>query len=137
LDEIDEKIISILKKDSRTPYIEIAKAVGLSEGAVRKRIQNLVKNEIIKRFSIEVTAKEGIKAVTLVSTTPSIPTPQVAEQIRAINGVEVVYEVTGQYDVAAVISGADIAAINKCIDEIRHINGIKDTNTLIVLKAWY
>ena len=46
LDKIDEKIISILKIDSRKAFIEIAQIVGLSESAVRRRIRNLIDNNI-------------------------------------------------------------------------------------------
>ena len=61
MDEIDVKILKILKEDSRTKYVKIAKTVGLTEGAVRRRIRNLINRGIIKRFTIETTVEvEGI-----------------------------------------------------------------------------
>jgi DNA-binding Lrp family transcriptional regulator len=51
-----------------------------------------------------------------------------------MTGVNVVYEITGQYDIAVIVSGSNIATINKCIDDIRQIDGVGNTNTVIILK---
>ncbi len=42
MDEIDKKIIEILKEDSRTPFLKIAEMLGISEGAVRNRVKRLM-----------------------------------------------------------------------------------------------
>ncbi|MFX1555037.1 MAG: AsnC family transcriptional regulator, partial [Promethearchaeota archaeon] len=71
LDEIDQKIIDLLKKDSRTSFVKIAEEVGLSETAVRKRIKNLQDSFIIKRFTIEVDEEQQTKAVAMIETQAS------------------------------------------------------------------
>jgi len=129
-------IISILVKDARTPYTEIAKKVGLSEAGVRKRIDRLLKIGVIKRFTAEVDYTARVKAITLIATEPSTDTSEVSRKVKEINGVERVYEVTGVYDVVAVISSPNMAEVNKCIDELRRIKGVKSTNTMIILKEW-
>jgi DNA-binding Lrp family transcriptional regulator len=52
-----------------------------------------------------------------------------------INGVEVIYEITGQYDIAAIIAAATITEINNSIDDVRKTEGVSDTNTVIILKT--
>jgi Lrp/AsnC family transcriptional regulator, regulator for asnA, asnC and gidA len=52
-------------------------------------------------------------------------------------GVKVVYEITGQYDIAAIIAAPAIPDINKCIDDIRKIDGVSDTDTVIILKTMH
>jgi Lrp/AsnC family transcriptional regulator for asnA, asnC and gidA len=52
-----------------------------------------------------------------------------------LNGVEVIYEITGQYDIAAIIAAPTIAEINQYIDDVRKIEGVADTNTVIILKT--
>ena len=42
MDELDQQILSILREDARTPYTEIADAIGTSEGTVRNRVEQLV-----------------------------------------------------------------------------------------------
>ncbi len=135
IDSIDEKIISILKDDSRKPYNEIAESVGLSESAVRRRVKNLIERGIIKRFTVELGLSNKTSAITLVSVKPSVDTAKVSEVLKSLRGVEVVYEITGQYDIAAIVSADSIAEINKCIDEVRRIDGVDDTNTVIILRT--
>jgi Lrp/AsnC family transcriptional regulator for asnA, asnC and gidA len=118
MDSIDEKIISILKDNSRRTNKEIAGLVGLSESAVRRRIENLVKRGVIKRFTIELGLSNKTSAITLVSVKPSVDTAKVSEALKSLKGVEIVYEITGQYDIAAIVSASSIAEINKCIDEV-------------------
>jgi DNA-binding Lrp family transcriptional regulator len=47
-----------------------------------------------------------------------------------------VYEVTGQYDIAVFISGASITDVDHCLEEVRQVKGVMNTNTLIILREW-
>lgn len=136
IDENDIKILEILRKNARTPYTSIAKELGISEAAVRKRISKLEKNGIIKRFTIDYELSSEIRAIVMVKSTPQIPTPEISKKIISIQGVEVVYETTGDYDIIAIIRGNSIASINKTIDEIRSVQGVVSTNSTIVLRTW-
>ncbi|MGH9992528.1 MAG: HTH-type transcriptional regulator LysM [Nitrososphaera sp.] len=134
-DETDEKIIRILQVDSRMAFVEIANQIGLSESAVRRRVKNLVDSGLIKRFTIELGASDKTSAITLISVSSAADTSAVSGRLMKLTGVEVVYEITGQYDIAAIIAAPAIAEINKCIDDIRKIDGVSDTNTVIILKT--
>jgi Lrp/AsnC family transcriptional regulator for asnA, asnC and gidA len=57
IDEKDKKIIEILEENARTPYTEIAKRLGITEAAVRKRIKKLEEFGIIRKYTIEVNNK--------------------------------------------------------------------------------
>jgi DNA-binding Lrp family transcriptional regulator len=135
VDETDEKIIRILQADSRKAFVEIASEIGLSESAVRRRVKNLVDRRIIKRFTIELGASDKTSAITLISVASTADTSAVSNQLMNLNGVKVVYEITGQYDIAAIIAAPAIADINKCIDDIRKTEGVSDTDTVIILKT--
>jgi Lrp/AsnC family transcriptional regulator, regulator for asnA, asnC and gidA len=137
LDPIDEKIISILKINSRQPFVEIAKEIGLSESAIRRRVKNLIDTKIIKRFTVELDNKNRTSAITLISVTSTSDTSTVSNALMSLNGVEVIYEITGQYDIAAIISSSSVAEINRCIDDVRRIEGVSDTNTVIVLRTMH
>jgi DNA-binding Lrp family transcriptional regulator len=135
VDETDEKIMRILQADSRRAFVDIANEIGLSESAVRRRVKNLVDRTIIKRFTIELGASDKTSAITLISVASTADTSAVSNQLMNLNGVKVVYEITGQYDIAAIIAAPAIADINKCIDDIRKIEGVSDTDTVIILKT--
>ena len=137
IDETDEKIIRILQVDSRRPFVDIAHDIGLSESAVRRRVKNLVDGGIIKRFTIELAASDKTSAITLISVASTADTSAVSNYLMKLNGVKVVYEITGQYDIAAIITAPAIPDINKCIDDIRKIDGVSDTDTVIILKTMH
>ena len=90
---------------------------------------------MIKRFTIELGASDKTSAITLVSVSSTADTSAVSQRLMKLTGVEVIYEITGQYDIAAIIAAPAIGEINKCIDDIRKIEGVSDTNTVIILKT--
>lgn len=135
MDEIDRKILKILRDNARITYVEIGRTVGLSEGAVRNRIQTLFDSGVIKRFTIDVATSVGVRALTMISINPSTPTSNVSRAVKSIPDVEIIYEITGGYDIVAVVSSPNIEGINHCIEEIRGIDGVIGTNTMIVLRT--
>jgi DNA-binding Lrp family transcriptional regulator len=135
MDDTDKKIIKLLKEDSRAGYGEIGAKVGLSEGAVRKRIKTLTDEGIIRKFTVKIGVAEGAQAITLLATNPAQPTQVVSKKIQAIPNVETTYEVSGEYDIVAVISGMNMTEVNECIEKIRMVEGIVKTNTMIVLRS--
>ena len=136
MDEKDKQIIKILKDDGRAGYGEIGAQVGLSEGAVRKRIKTLTDESVIRKFTVKVGVGEGAQAITLLSTNPAYPTQEVSKKIQETPNVETIYEVTGEYDIVAVINGLSVTEVNECIEKIRRVEGIMKTNTMIVLRSW-
>jgi DNA-binding Lrp family transcriptional regulator len=136
MDDKDKEIIKILKDDGRAGYIDIGKKIGLSEGAVRKRIKTLSDAGVIRKFTVKIGVAEGAEAIALLSVNPSFPTQQVSKKIQGIPNVETIYEVTGEYDIVAVISGMNVVEVNECIEKIRRVEGIVKTNTMIVLRSW-
>jgi len=135
MDEKDKQIIKLLKDDSRASYGEIGAKVGLSEGAVRKRIKTLSDEGVIRKFTVKIGVAEGAQAITLLATNPAHPTQEVSKKIQTIPNVETTYEVSGEYDIVAVISGMNMTEVNECIEKIRMVEGIVKTNTMIVLRS--
>ena len=135
MDDKDKQILKILKADGRVGYGAIGEKVGLSEGAVRKRIKALADAGVIRKFTVKIGVTEGAEAITLLATNPAYPTQEVSRSIREIPNVETVYEVTGEYDIVAVISGMNVVEVNECVEKIRRVEGIMKTNTMIVLRS--
>jgi DNA-binding Lrp family transcriptional regulator len=133
--DTDRRILEILKADSRKSFVDIGKQLGLSESAVRRRVKNLIRSGIIKRFTLEVDSGEKTSAITLLSVESSADTSIVTTKLLAINGVKIVYEITGQFDIAAILAAPSISEINQSVDMIRRIPGVSDTNTVIILRT--
>jgi len=136
MDDKDKQIIKILKDDGRASYGDIGSKVGLSEGAVRKRIKTLSDEGVIRKFTVKIGVAEVAEAITLLAVNPSFPTQEVSKKIRSIPNVETIYEVTGEYDIVAVIGGMNVTEVNECLEKIRRVDGIMKTNTMIVLRNW-
>jgi len=134
-DKTDEMIIEFLRNDSRESYVDIGKKLKLSESAVRRRVKNLVDSGTIKKFTIEVGDQNATKAIVLISVDSSIDTSKVSAKLTKLEGIKTVYEITGQYDITVIISAPTITEINSCIDALRKIPGVTDTNTVIILKT--
>ncbi len=136
LDDTDLKLLKLLKENARTPYSRLAKELGISESGVRKRIRKLIKMGIIKKITIEYELGNEVKAIILVKTQPPVPVPEVSRNIMKIAGVDIVYEVTGEYDIIVVARSTGMDMINRFIDEIRSIPGVVSTYTMVVLRTW-
>ena len=131
-DNTDEKILGFLRDDSRESFVVIGKKLKLSESAVRRRVKNMVNNGIIEKFTIE---ERNASAIVLVSVDSSIDTSKVSVKLTKLNAVKTVYEITGQYDISVIIKAPNITEITACIDDLRKIPGVIDTNPVIILRT--
>ena len=134
-DTIDEKIIEFLRNDARKSFVETGKKLKLSESAVRRRVKNLVDSGVIEKFTVEMGHVNTTSAIVLISVDSSTDTSKVSTKLTKLKAVKTVYEITGQYDISVIIRAPNITDINGCIDELRKIQGVIDTNTVIILKT--
>jgi len=134
-DKIDERIIEFLRNDSRESFVDIGKKLKLSESAVRRRVKNLVDSGTIKKFTVEVGDSNSTSAIVLISVDSAMDTSKVSSKITKLEGVKTVYEITGQYDITVIISAPSINDINTCIDALRKIPGVTDSNSVIILRT--
>ncbi len=134
-DKIDERILEILRNDSRESFVEIGKKLKLSESAIRRRVKTMVDGKIIERFTIQEGEINSTSAIVLISVDSSIDTSKVSSKLTKLTAVKTVYEITGQYDISVIIRAPTINEINICIDELRKIPGVIDTNTVIILRT--
>ena len=134
-DKIDEKILDYLRDDSRESFVEIGKKLKLSESAIRRRVKNMVDNGTIEKFTVQVGETNSTSAIVLVSVDSSIDTSKVSIKLTKLPAVKTIYEITGQYDISVIIRAPNITEINMCIDNLRKIPGVIDTNTVIILRT--
>ena len=133
-DKVDEHILEFLRKDSRESFVEIGKKLKLSESAIRHRVKNMIDSGTISKFTVEEGGGQP-EALVLVSADSSIDTSKVSLKLTKLDGIKKIYEITGQYDICVIIQAQTINEINACIDNLRKITGVTDTNTVIILKT--
>src|SRR3990172_3049926 len=133
MDETDEKILAILKESAREPFVRIAGRLKLSEGAIRNRVGKLVREGAIRRFTIE-TGEQRIKALIAARIRVNTLAQEAAKKVRALEGVERVYEVSGDEDLIVIVEVAKTEELNATVDRIRRMDSTLSTRTLLVMK---
>ena len=114
--------------------LKLGKKLKLSESAIRHRVKNMVGSGAITKFTVEEGGGQP-EALVLVSADSSIDTSKVSLKLTKLNGIKKIYEITGQYDICVIVQAPTISEINTCIDNLRKISGVTDTNTVIILKT--
>lgn len=128
MDEIDKKILDILREDAKMPYYKIAKEVGVGTTTVYSRIQKLIKEGIIERFSALINyEKLGYDAFIIIGLSVEPDKIEgVAKEISEHEEVQMVGVTTGSHDMVVEVLGKDTKTIGKFINEkIKTIDGIR------------
>jgi Lrp/AsnC family transcriptional regulator for asnA, asnC and gidA len=136
MDHLDEKIIEILKKDSRRPFVDIANQLKVSEGTIRSRVRKLVDEEIIQSFTIKTSSK-NVKAIIEIKIDVNVNTAEVASEIAKFDGVSEIFEVTGEEDIVAIIDVASSPQLNEIIERVRKFDNVQSTRTRLILKEHF
>jgi DNA-binding Lrp family transcriptional regulator len=136
IDHLDERIIEILKKDARKPFVEIAEELKVSEGTIRSRVRKLFEEGVIQSFTIKTSSK-NVKAIIEVKIDVNVNTSEVADHIAKFDGVSEVFEVTGEEDIVAIIDVTSSPQLNDIIERIRHFENVQSTRTRLILKEHF
>ena len=132
MDELDRRILDILRRDARTPYTEIADRVNTSEGTVRNRVDRLTREGVIERFTI-TTRTGNVKAMIEVSVDTNVDTGEVSKQLADLEEVDFVWQVSGEEDIVLVVDCANTQAVNALITKARKMTEVKSTKTRLIL----
>lgn len=130
MDETDAKILNLLRDNARMKNTEIARQVNLTERAVRARIEKLVREGVIKKFTVE-TSPVGVEGIVLIDTQVD---KTVAVKDRARGMSDGVFECSGDFDLAVRLRADTLDDLNRKVDEIRKLPGVNRTSTLIKLE---
>lgn len=135
LDSTDRTLISLLQRDGRASFTTLAKAVGLSEGAVRQRVQRLLREGTMQIVAVTDPLELDLARQAMIGITVSGDVHAVAEQIKAIDAADYVVLCAGRFDMLVEITVRDdaelVAVLNK---QIRAIPGILSTETFMYLE---
>ncbi|WP_440766040.1 Lrp/AsnC family transcriptional regulator [Natronorubrum sp. DTA7] len=132
MDDLDRQILDMLRRDARTPYTEIADEVGTSEGTVRNRVERMMDENIIERFTIS-THTGNVKAMLEVGVAVDVDTKAVSERIAEWEEVDFVWMVSGEQDIVLVVDAADTRGVNDLITKARDQEEVVSTKTRLIL----
>jgi len=137
LDKTDLKILSELSNDSSISVPKLSEKINVNTSVVYSRIKRLVKNKLIKKFTIDVNDKElgyAVKSLTGINM-DSKQRDVVIEELFKIPGVREISEVTGRFDILVIMFAKNLPEMHRLIsEEIGKIQGIVSSESFIEMK---
>nr|WP_235528176.1 Lrp/AsnC family transcriptional regulator [Plantibacter sp. Leaf171] len=134
-DDTSKAIIEQLQTDGRRSYAEIGKAVGLSEAAVRQRVQKLTESGVIQIVAVTDPMQLGFTRQAMIGVRVAGDTRVVADRLAGLAAVDYVVLTAGSFDLLVEVVCEDdeelIALLN---DDIRTIDGVAGTETFVYLR---
>lgn len=135
LDDVNKQIIEQLQRDGRMSYAALAKVVGLSEAAVRQRVQRLLDNQVMQIVAVTDPLTLGFARQVMVGLKVAGDMRSVAEALSQIPEVDYVVICAGAYDLLAeLVCTDDDHLLTLLNDQIRVIPGVTGTETFVYLK---
>ncbi|GAB2865040.1 Lrp/AsnC family transcriptional regulator [Nocardioides pacificus] len=135
LDDAAKAIIEQLQQDGRRSYAAIGKVVGLSEAAVRQRVQRLVDTGVMQVVAVTDPLELGFARQAMVGIKVTGPLEPVADALVALDDVDYVVITAGSYDLLAeVVAESDEHLLEIISGRIRSIEGVVATETFMYLQ---
>ena len=135
LDDVSKAIIEHLQTDGRRSYAAIAKSVGLSEAAVRARVQRLLDSEVMQIVAVTDPLQMGFTRQAMVGIRAEGDLRLVADRLTAMPEVDYVVTTAGSFDlIIEVVCEDDDELLDLLSRQIRTLTGVVSTETFVYLK---
>ena len=134
LDRFDRAIIEQLQADGRMPYTRLAGAVGLSEAAVRQRVQRLIESNAMQVVAVTDPMTLGLRRMAMIGIRTEGDTVAIADQVRAMDDVEYLVITAGSFHLLAEVVVADDEGLLELGSRIRTVPGVRATEAFIYLR---
>jgi len=135
LDAISRSIIEQLQQDGRRSYAAIGKAVGLSEAAVRQRVQRLTDSGVMQIVAVTDPMQVGFTRAAMIGIGVRGDLQRAVEAVEALPAVTYAIVTAGQYDLLAEVVCEDDEHLLGVLSDIRQIPDVTKTETFVYLKV--
>lgn len=133
LDDTDRAIIERLQADGRTPYTRLGAAVGLSEAAVRQRVQRLLDTGVMQVVAVTNPLSIGYRRMAMIGVRTEGPTDGVAVALQSMPDIDYLVVTAGSFDFMAEVVVSDDSELLELTNRIRRVPGVLNTETFIYL----
>jgi len=135
LDDVSKRIIEVLQEDGRMSYAAIGKAVGLSEAAVRQRVQRLLDAQVMQIVAVTDPMQVGFPRQAMIGIRAEGDTRVVADRLAELSEIDYVVVTAGSFDILVEAVCEDDDGLLELINaKIRAIPGVVGTETFVYLK---
>jgi DNA-binding Lrp family transcriptional regulator len=133
----DEELLALLKADSREPVAALARKLGLSRTTVQDRLKRLEEAGVIAAYTIRLsreTDQGGMRAFVTLAVEPRRQV-EVGKHLARFPQIETLHTVSGKFDLFALVRTASSEAMDRLIDELGQIPGIRGIETSVILST--
>ena len=137
MDEIDGRLIALLRTDSRTPTAALAKALKVSRGTVQNRMDRLKASGVLLGYTVRLGAEASpvrIRAMMSIVIEGGRMSA-ILETLRGVPAVTAAHTTNGRWDLVVDLETETLPLFSAALDEIRAIEGIAATETSLLLKT--
>lgn len=135
LDDLDRRLIALLRADSRKPAAALAAALKVSRGTVQNRIARLLREGVIQGFTLKTrpyTDAARVRAIMSIAIEGE-RAQRVIQALRGLPEVARIHSTNGRWDLVAELEVDTLEAFSRTLDRIRQIAGIATTETSLLL----
>jgi Lrp/AsnC family transcriptional regulator for asnA, asnC and gidA len=134
LDDISKRIIEQLQQDGRRSYAAIGKAVGLSEAAVRQRVQRLQDTGVMQIVAVTDPLTLGFRRQAMIAIKCDNDLEKVADHLAAMDEIDYVVITAGSFDLLAEVVCEDDDHLLRILARLRTVPSVTSTETFVYLK---
>jgi len=137
VDSLDRSILTVLRETARAPFVDIAKRVGVTERTVRTRMKKMEEEGVIRGYTIR-EAGIGLTALVRIKVGLGTEIGTLAGEFSGWDGVECVYEISGDADLISIVHVDDTVALRDLLDRmwLTAPGDITSTQTELVLEQY-
>jgi Lrp/AsnC family transcriptional regulator, regulator for asnA, asnC and gidA len=135
VDDVGKRLIEELQRDGRRSYAALAKTVGLSEAAVRQRVQRMVDSGVMQVVAVTDPLQVGFHRQAMIGLRVEGDLVRVADELAKIDEVDYVVITAGSFDILLELVCEDDDHLLRVLTErIRQLPGVRDSETFVYLK---
>jgi len=137
LDDIDRILVRELQENARASNVELARTVNLTEGAVRRRVDHLLKSKVLRLMGVGDPQSLGLTTHAMIGMKLSIKTiDEVIDQLVAMPQFSFVYQTLGEFDVVGVAFFPSNAKLGEFITgELAQVEGVLSVSSFLILNT--
>ncbi len=136
LDDVDRAIIELLQADGRMPYTKVATHVGLTEGAIRQRVQRLTDAGVMQIVAVTDPMSLGVRRVAMIGARVTGDAESTATELAAMVEVEYLVATAGRYDLMFEVVADDDERLMLLMSRLRAREDIVEAEAFVCLKLF-
>ncbi|MGL4289805.1 MAG: Lrp/AsnC family transcriptional regulator [Phreatobacter sp.] len=136
-DDLDRRMLSVLRQDGRAPLSKLATVLGVSRGTVQMRLERLLASGAVLGFTVRVRQDHedgAIQAVMMIEVTGK-STTAIIQKLRGLPELHALHTTNGTWDLVAEIRASNLREFDRVLRDVRAIDGILNSETSILLSS--